>query len=251
MTVQDTQRDAGESAAPAAAWVPTFPRVRRLDASLYRAERWLCGGMFLAMGLVMAAAVLANTFVNRREWSDVAILFALCLLGTRTRVVKAGETRMSAARSIAISAALTSAISALVWVYTEQFPGGFVWAQKVALVMMLWVALLGASIATYERGHLALELGEKLWPKRWLHLVKAAAHAVTSAFCLGLVVWSVSILVDHADKGTTVEPLVWFPRWTALAVIPYAFLVMTVRFLAQSYTVATGQAEPIEEQLPT
>jgi TRAP-type C4-dicarboxylate transport system permease small subunit len=232
-------------------WVASFPRIRRFDDVWYTAEKWLCGGMFLLMALIMAAAVLANTFANRREWIDVGLLFALCFLGTRTRVVKTGETRISPARSLAISTALTGAISALVWLYTENYPGGFVWAQKVALVLMLWVALLGASLATYERAHLALELGEKLWPARWLHIVKAIAHGVTAAFCFGLVVWAIRILVDHFDKETTVEPLVWFPRWIALIVIPYAFIAISVRFLAQAYTVATRQAKPPEEQLPT
>ena len=42
--------------------------------------------------------------------------------------------------------------------------------------MMMWVALLGASMATYERSHLALEMGEKIWPQKWLRYVKAVAH---------------------------------------------------------------------------
>lgn len=236
---------------PAAEWVPSFPRIRKLDDQWHRAERALCGSMFLAMALIMAAAVIANTFVNRREWYDVALLFGLCLLGVRTRTVKPGERRPGPGRSLAIAAGLTALIAGAVAVYVEYFPGGFVWAQKVALVMMLWVALLGASMATYERSHLALELGEKLWPRRWLHLIKATAHAVTSAFCIGLLVASVQIVLDHADKATSVEPLVWFPRWLALIVVPYAFAAMAVRFLAQAYTVATRQAKPAQEQLPT
>jgi hypothetical protein len=71
-----------------------------------------------------------------------------------------------------------------VYLYTDQFAGKIIPAQKLALVMMLWVALLGASMATYERSHLALEMGEKLWPARLVPYVKATSLALASAFCV-------------------------------------------------------------------
>lgn len=234
---------------PEVEWTPNYPRIRAIDAAWYRVESTLCGVIFLAMALMVMAEVIANTFVGRSEWLDVVILFGFCYLGARTRVVKEGETRPSQARSLAIAVGLTVVTAVAVRLYVHFFPGGLVWTQKVALVALLWVALLGASMATYERAHLALELGEKLWPKLWLHLVKALAHAVTSAFCLGLTWFSLEIVLDHADKGTMVDPLE-FPRWIALLILPYAFIAMAIRYGAQMYTIATKQSKPADEQVP-
>jgi TRAP-type C4-dicarboxylate transport system permease small subunit len=117
--------------------------------------------------------------------------------------------------------------------------------------MMLWVALLGASMATFERAHLSLEMGEKIWPSRWLHVIKAAAHAVTSAFCIALLLLSIEMVTDQMGWEATIKANDWLPSWVALAILPYTFAAMSVRLLAQTYTVATRRNKPVDDQLPT
>ena len=231
--------------------VPNYPTIRRIDACWYQAERALCGAMFLVMSLLVFAAVVRDAFATRHEWLDVAILFGLVWLAVRTRAVKAGEKKLGHGASLAAAVVVTAAIAGAVYYYTESFPEGFVFAQKLALVMMLWVALLGASTATYERAHLALELGEKLWPKAVLRYVKGLAHALTSAFCAALAVLSVQLVVANSHEGAFIEANEWLPRWVAFVVMPYVFAAMAVRMLAQSYTLSTDSAEPEEDRLPT
>lgn len=234
-----------------ALWTPTFPRLRRLDELWHRAERFLCGGLFLAMALMVFASVVTETFGTRRSWRDVAMLAALSLLATRTRALKEGERRWSWPLSIAVALGATAAISGAVYLYTERFPGGFIWAQKLALVMMIWVALLGASMATYERSHLALELGEKLWPQSIVHWVKALALGLASAFCAAAALLALYLVQHQRAEGLHIDANDWLPTWSAFVIVPYAFAAMAVRLLAQTVTTATRTAEPIEERLPS
>jgi TRAP-type C4-dicarboxylate transport system permease small subunit len=234
-----------------AAWTPTFPLIRRIDELWYRGERLLCGGMFLFMALLVFGSVVQVEFVSRQEWSDVVLLFALCLLGARTRAVKDGE-RVPGWGRVAIHAVLaTGVVIALVIGSVRLLDGRSVEIQKLALVMMIWVALLGASMATYERSHLALEMGEKLWPQKFLHLVKATAHAVASSFCFAALLLSIDLVRSQHKLGGMVIGIEWLPTWQAFLVVPYAFGAMAVRFLAQAATVATNKAEPMEDRLPT
>jgi len=237
--------------APSATWEPSFPRIRRLDETWFRAERALCAAMFLAMAVLVLAAVVTETFGNRRHGGDVAVLFGVALLAVRTRTVKDGERRWRWWEAVALAAAVTAALAAAVYLYTEHFPGGFIWAQKLALVMMIWVALLGASMATHERSHLALEMGEKLWPERARRHVKAVAHAVTSGFCLAGLLLSIHLVRSQAGQGLHVEANSWLPTWQAFLILPYTFAAMAVRFLAQAVTQTTGTARPEEARLPT
>lgn len=236
---------------PGAAWTPTYPRIRRIDELWHRLERGLCGGIFLVMALMVFASVITETFGNRRRWSDVAILAAVTLLAVRTRAVKPGERKLDWGKSVAIALGLTAAIAGAVYLYTERFAGGFIWAQKLALVMMIWVALLGASMATYERSHLALELGEKLWPARLLHLVKALSLGVASAFSAAAMLLAVELVRHQRHEGLHVDANDWLPTWAAFLIVPYAFAAMAVRLLAQGFTTVTRTAEPIEERLPS
>lgn len=233
-------------------WVPTYPRIRRIDEVLCKAERVACALMFMAMGLMVFASVIPEVFGRRQKWGDVVFLFVVVLIGVYTRTVKDGEKRPSLPVGIGIAAAITAAVAGAVWLYVREFPGGFIWAQKIAMVLMIWVAMVGASIATYERSHLALEMGEKLWPEKALKFVKALAHGLTTAFCLIAFIVSVKLVLIQQSEGDPISPAVeWLPNWVAFLVMPYAFAVMTVRFLAQSVTTVTETAAPVEERMPS
>ena len=243
--------EASPPGAPAPPWTPTYPTIRRIDDLWHRGERLLCGVIFLVMALMVFASVVTETFGNRREWSDVAILAVTCVVAVRTRAVKSGETRWSLPLQLAVAAGATVVIAGAVYLYTERYPGGFIWAQKLALVMMIWVALLGASMATYERSHLSLELGEKLWPARFLHLIKALALGLASAFCAAATLLALELVRHQRLEGLRVDANDWLPTWAAFVIVPYAFGAMAVRLMAQTVTIATGAGEPIEDRLPS
>ncbi len=238
---------------PEVEWRPNYPLIRKIDAVWYTAERVVCGTMFLAMALLVFAAVVSDTFATRREWTDVVVLFGFAYLAVRTREVhpERGGRKPGQVASLAIAALLTAVIGGAVYLYVECYPGGFVFAQKLALVMMLWVALLGASMATYERTHLALEMGEMLWPRRLLHVVKALAHGLTSAFCIALLVLSLEMVLHDRSTDERILGLIWMPLWVAVLIMPYTFAAMAVRMLAQSFTLATHTEQPMDEQVPT
>lgn len=237
---------------------PSFPLIRRIDAAWFRGEQLLCGAMFLFMGLLVFVAVVRDIFGTRHNPFDAILLFVFAYAAVRTRVRREGEKTPSQLASVGIAAAITVALAGLTELYVRNLPGGFVWAGEAALALMLWVAFLGASMATYEKAHLSLEFGEKLWPKSILHLVKAFAHGVTSAFCIGLFILSIhSIEMHHAawkaagGHGSTLQTLDWVPLWAVYLIFPYVSLAMAIRLLAQAYTVATKTDEAPKEQLPT
>ena len=246
-------RGASTELGPELEWRPNYPLIRRIDAIWYAFERLVCGVMFLTMALLVFAAVVSDVFGTRREWSDLLVLYVFAYLGVRTREVRfeLGEEKPGPWVSLAIAAAITAGVAGAVVLYVERYPGGFVFAQKLALVMMLWVALLGASMATYERTHLALEMGEMLWPRPLLHLVKALAHAVTSAFCLALFVLSMQMVFHDHSSDERILGLIWMPLWVAVLIMPYAFADIAIRMLAQSFTRATRGERPMDEQIPT
>lgn len=248
--VANTSPDAPTPERPA-----SFPLMRKLDAAWYRGEQVLCAAMFLAMALIVFVAVVRDVFVTHNDLThilpDLAICWGITFAALMTRVRRFEEIRRrlhhAAARNAVIAVVVTAAVAGLLALYLEVLPGGFYWAPKMALCLMLWVAFLGASMATHEKAHLALEFGDKIWPKAAVRWVKVFAHAVTSAFCAVLFILGVMSLIGHYDswdaaggEGATVASLDWLPEWAVYLIFPYVFLAMTIRFLAQTVTVATG-----------
>jgi len=266
-----SEADHKSGLSPEVEWTPNFPRLRAIDQRWCAVERAVCGVMFLLMSLLVFAAVVASVFANRGNWMHGVVFFGVMFTACMTRVVKDGEVARPHTerliRSLLISAIVTGVAVAAVKYYLEAFPGGLPQAPAFALCMMLWVALLGASITTYERSHLALEFGEKLWPARYLHVVKAAGRAVAAMCCIFLLYLSfVEVnfryeLWENGGRNADIVPGlahmklfggdVSLPQWIVLVIIPYTFAAMTIRFLAQTYTLGTRAAKPEEEQLPT
>jgi TRAP-type C4-dicarboxylate transport system permease small subunit len=145
----------------------------------------------------------------------------------------------------AVSVAGWGALRGFLWV----LPNGLVWSQTLGLVLMLWVGVVGASMAARDRRHLALDLGSKLWPPSVLPYVQGLGHLVTALFCFVLVVLSCVSLRDHyrdwsstAGAGGSFVALA-LPKFVAFLVVPVGFLVMGVRFVAQMLESFAGKVE--------
>ena len=85
----------------------------------------------------------------------------------------------------AIAGSVAYAVLAVLCVVIEAAPNGFGWSQTLAMVLLLWVSLLGSSMATREGRHIAVDavkkagvvLGET-YPKPLVDHAKARERAL-------------------------------------------------------------------------
>ena len=222
---------------------PSFPTIRRIDAAWYRVERFMCGALFLLMTLIVCASVVRDVFGTSNLLIDGLVLFVIIVAAMFTREGRDTDRVKTWQMKLAASFVAALALAGLIDLYVTLLPGGFQWASKAALCLMLWVGFLGSSVATYEKAHLALEVGEKIWPKAAQHLIKAFAHGLTSAACVVLLLLSLESLAAHHEAwtlgATGIPTLEWLPQWVVFAIFPYTFGAMAVRFMAQMVTSAT------------
>jgi TRAP-type C4-dicarboxylate transport system permease small subunit len=125
------------------------------------------------------------------------------------------------------------------WVYVRWVPQGMVWAPYFGLTCLLWIGLLGASMATHSGQHLALEMGEKIWPERFRPHVKRVAAAIVGLLTLALCLLGVLSVVDHyrdwaSGPGAGLIPSIDWPKWAVFLVVPYSFGMMALRNFARA-----------------
>lgn len=235
--------------------------LRRVDYVLWQGERWLAAVLFLFMTALMFLNVVHRVIdrqLARAEangygtitW-EIAILVVVCIAGARTSPRKDGS-RRPWALCLGVGIAAAAVCVGFVWAVMKVFPNGLVWGPFVAMCAMLWVALLGASIATYERRHLTLEMGEKIWPKKLLKYIKALSLLAAVVACVVLLLLAYKSLTAHRADWIH-NPLTGhiedtkIPRWVVFLIFPYTFIVMAARFLGQAAQSATSRA-PGEEK---
>jgi TRAP-type C4-dicarboxylate transport system permease small subunit len=195
--------------------------------------------------------ILMRIFGEDATWANpagtaigCAVLLGVVYAALRTRGEPAEK--KTAIRSVVVAAAIYGGLRLFVWV----LPNGLVWSQTLGLVLMLWVGLLGASLAAHDHRHLSLDLGSKLWPKKALPTVQAVGNVVTAGFCFVFAFLAVRSIGDHLKDYTDTDGAggifvaLPIPKFAAFAVIPVAFVIMAVRFLLQARDgILKGQVE--------
>ena len=131
-----------------------------------------------------------------------------------------------------IGALITMLATALMQIVLRNFfDSGVLWAETFSRVLVLWLAMLGAMVATRERNHINIDvLSRYLQPLalKITHVVTSLGAAVicgTAAYyCYGFV------LFEYEDATIAFASV---PHWLCQAIIPIGFGIMSFRFILQ------------------
>jgi len=106
---------------------------------------------------------------------------------------------------------------------------GFSWIDPLLRILVLWVGMLGAVVATREDRHIGIDVLSRFVPLTALPWLKRVT-AVITAIISGLLAWHTFRFVrdEHAYSDVEVAGL---PVWMWQAILPFGFALMTWRFL--------------------
>lgn len=239
----------------------------KVDDGLYAVERLIIWSFFLVMGGVVFLDVVYRISVSSESrlaplWIRFGFGEELAhgVLGPLTVGVIAillmyaavrerwGDTS-SRPKALGMATAIIVGIVALLPVFIWVFPNGLYWSQPLALAMMLWLGMLGASIAAREQRHLSLEFGRKVWPASMQRHVRVVAGVVVALFCAFLTYLAWGLIVEEfVDYQAGVGRVfgVGVPRFLVFAILPYGFMMICFRFLAGSLQ---GEPESAVDQI--
>ena len=110
------------------------------------------------------------------------------------------------------------------------FATGILWGDPLLRHLLLWVALLGATMATKEGRHINIDVITRVLPGKG----KAVVHTLTDLFsatiCIFLLEASLKFLRDEFQVGSLAFLTV--PIWTVCVIFPIAFGLIAFRFAA-------------------
>ncbi len=112
------------------------------------------------------------------------------------------------------------------------FSTGILWADTFLRHLVLWICILGASIATRDNKHINVDVLSRLlrqtW-QRWVHFVTN----LFSAFITSLLAWAaLKFILDEHAAGSTL--FLNIPLWLFISILPVGFIIMTFRFLLKT-----------------
>ena len=152
--------------------------------------------------------------------------------------------RFLAGLRTAENALLVALIAALLILSCSQivlrnlFDSGIPWLDPAARVLVLWLALIAAGIATRDKQHLSIDLTHFL-PKHLILVANRLVSLVGAIICGVIAYFSIELIEYEYEDGLIAFAQV--PVWLTEVVIPASFALMAVRFAIQ--VVIPGEEE--------
>lgn len=112
------------------------------------------------------------------------------------------------------------------------FDSGFVWIDPLLRVLVLWLGLIGATVATRHNKHIKIDLLSRYFERNSSRLVEALVGQVSTWTCLVVAWYGMDwIRLDYADGVTSFAGV---PAWSIEIIVPLAFALIGVRYLLLS-----------------
>ncbi|MGI9237452.1 MAG: TRAP transporter small permease [Woeseiaceae bacterium] len=114
-------------------------------------------------------------------------------------------------------------------VLREIFNTGFVWADELIKLMVLWLAMVGSIAACRDNRHIRIDALSHFLPKLAVEVTRALVDTFAALIC-GVIAWQtwryLQVEIEYQDTV-----LVNIPAWIAHIVLPAAFLLISFRFI--------------------
>lgn len=106
---------------------------------------------------------------------------------------------------------------------------GIVWVDPLVRHLVLWIALLGASVATREDRHIRIDVLSGFFSPPARRRLKGSLEIFSAAVCLLLVSPAIRFLQNDYEAGKILA--LGIPMWVSQLIMPAGLLVLGVRFL--------------------
>lgn len=118
---------------------------------------------------------------------------------------------------------------------------GIAWGDPVLRVLVLWVGMFGAMLASRSNQHIRIDVLSHYLSPVWQRYSNALTNLFSAVICTLLAWHSGRFVIFEWQDGAELFPGV--PVWIAEAILPLGFAVIAVRFfLLGTQTLRDGKA---------
>lgn len=112
------------------------------------------------------------------------------------------------------------------------FSFGFIWADELVKLLVLWIALVASIAASRSNRHLRIDVLSNFVAAKYARFPRLIVDAFAAIMC-GVLAWQswryVQLTIEFEDTV-----LVDLPAWIAYGILPLSFGLMCYRFLLTS-----------------
>ncbi len=114
-------------------------------------------------------------------------------------------------------------------VLRELFETGFVWADELLKLMVLWLAMIGSVAASRDDRHIRIDVLSHLLPEGFIKATRVLVDTFAAGVC-AVIAWQawryLQLEIEFED-----QVLIDTPAWIVHVIVPLAFALISYRFI--------------------
>ncbi|UYG00643.1 MULTISPECIES: TRAP transporter small permease [unclassified Halomonas] len=122
------------------------------------------------------------------------------------------------------------------------FNFGFSWAEELVRYQIVWMVLLGASVAARQGIHIGIDILRRFSPPPIARALELLVHAISIGFCAFLVFYGIE-LTEQTHRFGQVSSALQAPMWVVQLAIPVGALLMGIRFTQHFFRALLGRRQ--------
>lgn len=120
-------------------------------------------------------------------------------------------------------------VIAIVQIVMRNFMGaGLIWAESLLRITVLWVALLGAMVASRDNEHIAIDVLVDKCPEKYKTILIRFSCLVTTLICLVGAWYSLIFVIDEYQYAGIAFGII--PNWLCEVIIPFSLFIIAIRY---------------------
>jgi TRAP-type C4-dicarboxylate transport system permease small subunit len=116
--------------------------------------------------------------------------------------------------------------------FRNLFDAGIVWGDVLVRILVLWLGLVGAMVATRTDKHIRIDIINRYLPVGVKPIVEAAVKLFSAAVCAIVCYYSLQFVLSELTHGGLAFWRV--PVWVCEAIIPVSFAIIALRYFFMS-----------------
>jgi TRAP-type C4-dicarboxylate transport system permease small subunit len=112
------------------------------------------------------------------------------------------------------------------------FDSGMTFGDELIRILVLWISLVGAMVASRNNSHINIDLVSRYLPDSVKRLSTVLVGIFTSFICAVTAYFSLNFVLMEKSEG--IIAFSGIPAWACESVIPLAFAVISFRYLLLS-----------------
>ena len=114
------------------------------------------------------------------------------------------------------------------------FNSGILWGDPLVRILVLWIGLLGAMIASRNNRHISIDVISRYLPDPLKKLTTLLTSVFTSLVCAIMAYYSFVFVIMEKNDGLLAFAAI--PAWICESILPISFAIISIRYILFSFT---------------